>query len=369
MTTYRQYAQGLGLVVYASLDDLQADNPAPFDLVSMAHVLEHIPDPVAYLEKLRTDLLSPEGYLLLEVPNLYAHDCFEVAHLVSFSPNTLRQTVRKAGFEVLAFKQHGQPRSEVIPLYLTLLARPAAIRDSAYAVAHVAEYAVVPEHSVRLKRRLGMLRRQLILRIPPGAPGCRSRLHEPILTALNDQISVPLLTIFTAPKPFTDPHIATIQRNAIQSWLHLGPDVEVLLVGDEPGMDEAADQYGVKQLPDVRRNESGTPLVSSIFDLARRESRTPLLTYVNADVLLLPAFVEISSPDCPAAGMLPAHRTALGPGRAAAPGFLAWLGPTPARRRAQPRPAASARRKRLFHLPSVSVHRHARFRNRARRLG
>jgi len=105
-------------------------------------------------------------------------------------------------------------------------------------------------------------------------------------------ISVPVLSIFTAPKPFTNPHIATIQHNAIQSWLHLGPEVEVLLVGDELGMGDVASRYGVKQLPDVRRNESSTPLVSSIFDLAHRDSQAQLLTYINADVMLLPAFVD-----------------------------------------------------------------------------
>jgi hypothetical protein len=51
---------------------------------------------------------------------------------------------------------------------------------------------------------------------------------------------MPLLTIFTAPKPFVDSHIAVIQRNAIQSWLHLGAEVEVLLVGDELGMAQVA---------------------------------------------------------------------------------------------------------------------------------
>lgn len=100
-----------------------------------------------------------------------------------------------------------------------------------------------------------------------------------------------LLTIFTAPKPFTDPHINTIQRNAIQSWLHLGPEVEVLLVGDEAGMGEVADEYEVRQLPEVACNESGTPLVSSIFSLSRQASHSPLLAYLNADILLLPDFL------------------------------------------------------------------------------
>lgn len=99
------------------------------------------------------------------------------------------------------------------------------------------------------------------------------------------------LTIFSAPKPFVDSHIATIQRNAIQSWLHLGPEVQVLLVGQETGLEEAARELGVPLLADVRRNEAGTPLVSSIFELARQASDSPVLLYVNADILLLPEVV------------------------------------------------------------------------------
>ena len=99
------------------------------------------------------------------------------------------------------------------------------------------------------------------------------------------------LTIFTAPKAFTNPHINTIQRNAIQSWQHLGDDVEVLLVGEEDGLADVADEYKVLHLPDVSRNEWGTPLVSSIFEWARQSSDSPLLAYVNADILLMPDFV------------------------------------------------------------------------------
>ena len=103
---------------------------------------------------------------------------------------------------------------------------------------------------------------------------------------------MPLLTIFTAPKSFRDPHIAVIQRNALQSWLHLGDEVEVLLVGTEDGMTQVAQENGVMQLPNVRCNEQGTPLVSSIFDLARQASQSPLLAYVNADILFLPDLVQ-----------------------------------------------------------------------------
>ncbi len=98
----------------------------------------------------------------------------------------------------------------------------------------------------------------------------------------------PLLTLFTAPKPFTNPHVALIQRNALLSWMHLGSEVKVLMIGDEPGMAEFAAESGITQLPQVARNLQGTPLVSSIFKLARENSSSPMLAYVNADILLTP---------------------------------------------------------------------------------
>jgi len=87
-----------------------------FDLVSMMHVLEHIPDPVKYLAQIRENYLKPAGWLLLEAPNLYAHDSFETAHLFSFSAHTLVQTVSKAGFNILAIRKHGLPRSQNYPI-------------------------------------------------------------------------------------------------------------------------------------------------------------------------------------------------------------------------------------------------------------
>ncbi len=102
---------------------------------------------------------------------------------------------------------------------------------------------------------------------------------------------MPLITFFSAPKPFTDPHIALIQRNAIRSWTLL-PDVEVILLGEEMGLAEAARELSVKHIPDVKRNESGTPLISSMFQLARENSHSDLLCIVNADMLLMPDFVE-----------------------------------------------------------------------------
>jgi hypothetical protein len=99
---------------------------------------------------------------------------------------------------------------------------------------------------------------------------------------------MPLLTIFSTPKPFTNPHIAVIQRNAIRSWLALGADVQVILVGEEEGLAETARELSVQHIPEVARNSEGTPLLSSIFHEAREAARGCLLTYVNADIILFP---------------------------------------------------------------------------------
>jgi hypothetical protein len=102
---------------------------------------------------------------------------------------------------------------------------------------------------------------------------------------------MPLITFFSAPKPFTNPHIAMIQRNAIRSWTML-PDVEVILLGEETGLAEAAKELGVKYLPNVVCNESGTPLISSMFQLARENSDSELLCIINTDMILMSDFVE-----------------------------------------------------------------------------
>jgi hypothetical protein len=101
------------------------------------------------------------------------------------------------------------------------------------------------------------------------------------------------LAIFTAPKPFTDPHINLIQRNAIGSWRDMGGEVEVYLVGEEDGTAAAAAELGVDYLPEVQRNKKGTPLVSSIFDVVRAASQAPFLAYVNADIIMFPGTLSV----------------------------------------------------------------------------
>lgn len=156
---HRAYAQKQGLEVLPAMEALPENGPK-YDLVSLIHVLEHLPDPVATLEALRTTRLNPDGWLLLEVPNLYAHDSFEIAHLVSYSRMALIQTVRRAGFTPVRVITHGHPRSRLIRLYITLLARPHPAPPTSPLIRR--------EVLVRFKRKVGMRFRWLMERLFPA---------------------------------------------------------------------------------------------------------------------------------------------------------------------------------------------------------
>ena len=100
-----------------------------------------------------------------------------------------------------------------------------------------------------------------------------------------------MLTIFAVPKAFQG-HTGVIQRNAIRSWSRLSPRCEIILCGDDPGTEEAAAEVGAKYIPDIARNEYGTPLLNSIFARAAQAASNSLLCYVNADIILLNDFPE-----------------------------------------------------------------------------
>jgi hypothetical protein len=95
-----------------------------------------------------------------------------------------------------------------------------------------------------------------------------------------------VLTVFSIPKAFTG-HVGVIQRNAVRSWAALGEDVQVVLVGDDPGVAEAARDLGVAHAPTVARSDRGTPRIDDAFATVDRIAEHPLRCFVNADVVLL----------------------------------------------------------------------------------
>lgn len=146
---YRAASQSQGALTYQHLQDLPQRYRNRFDFVSIIHTLEHMPDPVGYLRQLRKDWMTPHAMLLVETPNLFGHLSLELTHLVTFSPQTLRQTLEAAGFEIIKLKSHGEPRSPILRLYTTIIARALPL-DVEIHNPHFR-----PGH-VRFQRRLGL---------------------------------------------------------------------------------------------------------------------------------------------------------------------------------------------------------------------
>jgi len=100
-----------------------------------------------------------------------------------------------------------------------------------------------------------------------------------------------MLTFFTTPKSFQG-HFEIIQRNAIQSWLKLWPDSEVILFGNDNGTAEAAAEFGIRHVAEIACNEYGTPLLNDLFYKVQHLATHNLLCYVNADIILMSDFVR-----------------------------------------------------------------------------
>ncbi len=144
---HRQASREQGIETVAALSELDPSLAHSFDLVSLIHVLEHLPDPVATLRTVRRDWMTPEAWLLVEVPSLLSHPCLEPAHLVAFTPKTLIGALEAAGFVAVGIKTHGRPYSRWLRPFVTVLARP-RLGDAPWRVGR--------ERALRLRRRMGL---------------------------------------------------------------------------------------------------------------------------------------------------------------------------------------------------------------------
>jgi 2-polyprenyl-3-methyl-5-hydroxy-6-metoxy-1,4-benzoquinol methylase len=109
----------------AGLADVDLHESA-YDVITLWHVLEHLPEPVVHLRRIAS-ALDTEGRLALEVPNadsaVSRHmgrswpSLEPTVHVNQFAPATLRLALERAGFVVLDM------RTTTITPYLTLRAR------------------------------------------------------------------------------------------------------------------------------------------------------------------------------------------------------------------------------------------------------
>ena len=77
-----------------------------------------------------------------------------------------------------------------------------------------------------------------------------------------------MLTLLTTAKAF-EGHRGVIQRNALKSWKQLHPEIEIILVGDDAGGAEIANELGFPHEPFVERNKLGAKRLDYIFRRAQ----------------------------------------------------------------------------------------------------
>ena len=96
---YRAYAENRGIPMYPSLEALTGSKEGKFSVVSLIHVLEHLPDPVGMLRSIRRTCWMKRAICFWKYRIFYAHDSYELAHLACYTPHTLQEVLRQAGFE------------------------------------------------------------------------------------------------------------------------------------------------------------------------------------------------------------------------------------------------------------------------------
>lgn len=97
------------------------------------------------------------------------------------------------------------------------------------------------------------------------------------------------VSIFAAPRAFRG-HFGIIQTNALESWRRLSITREIILLGTDDGVAEAAEKVGAIHHKTIALDSFGIPLASSVFEIAERTATSEWLCYVNADIILMPEF-------------------------------------------------------------------------------
>lgn len=133
----REISRSRGITVYEELTDIPRDS---FDVVFSRHTLEHVPDPLHYLEDARR-FAKPHGRLRLVLPGRErptVTTCVDTVnlHLYCWTPQTIVNLLHVAGWktESVAYTPYGG-YTKMMPVYNTM--GPTAYRLACQAAAHL----------------------------------------------------------------------------------------------------------------------------------------------------------------------------------------------------------------------------------------
>lgn len=157
----------LGGAPVTFLDEATLQPHAPYDVIVLLHVLEHLPDPVGSLRRYGA-LLGPRGRLLVEVPDIAADWgnwlYVQPAHLSYFSADSLRRTVQRAGLRARGLGPHPGGPAFAGTLWADLAVPDAAPGGEAPDLATPQEIAALRAHILRYRWNAKQALRQSLRR-------------------------------------------------------------------------------------------------------------------------------------------------------------------------------------------------------------
>ncbi len=102
-----------GIKTYANFEEM--DSSQKYDIITIFHILEHVPDPIPLLKKIKS-YLAKDGRIIIEIPNskdalfsFYENEGFSnfywSCHLFFFDVNTLETLLTKAELKINYIQQ------------------------------------------------------------------------------------------------------------------------------------------------------------------------------------------------------------------------------------------------------------------------
>ena len=112
-----EFARSHGLdVFHGTLEQFETDEK--FDIITVNQVLEHVPDPISTLTRLKS-LLAPGGTILIAVPNAACSWAKKLGwkwdgadlpfHLLHFTPESMARAAGRAGLKVQRIRTYSEP--------------------------------------------------------------------------------------------------------------------------------------------------------------------------------------------------------------------------------------------------------------------
>ena len=74
-----------------------------------------------------------------------------------------------------------------------------------------------------------------------------------------------MITIYTTLRSFEDERIKEIQTNAIESWLQLKPQPEIIVLGNDKGVEGVCRKHRLIHVPHIKISRAGVPHIDDLI--------------------------------------------------------------------------------------------------------